>query len=108
MSLANIVIGPVIIALIFGFIVGTRLHLNEENSFKFTASAIVALIVGGFLMAYDIGQFAVYQDLPIATVCLATSFGVFIGSALLGGREKGEHYVLVLLIIKEKNHVFNN
>ncbi len=69
MSFANIVIGPIIIALIFGFIIGTRLHLKEENSFKFTAGAIVALIVGGFIMAYDIGQFAYYQDLPIATTC---------------------------------------
>ena len=42
-------------------------------------------------MAYDIGQFATYQDLPIATVFLATIFGVFIGSALLGGRAKGDH-----------------
>lgn len=91
MSFANIVIGPIIIALIFGFIVGTRVHLKEENSFTFTAAAIVALIVGGFIMAWDIGQFASYQDLPIATVFLATIFGVFIGSALLGGRAKGDH-----------------
>ena len=91
MSLANIVIGPIIIAFIFGFIVGSRLHLSEENSFKFTAGAIVALIVGGFIMAYDIGQFAPYKDLPIATVFLATIFGVLIGGALLGGRAKGDH-----------------
>ena len=91
MSLANIVIGPIIIALIFGFIVGTRLHLNEKNSFKFTAGAIVALIVGGFIMSYGIGQFPIYFDLPIATVFLATIFGVLIGSALLGGRAKGDH-----------------
>ena len=91
LALSNIVIGPIIIALIFGFIVGTRLHLNEENSFTFTAGAIVALIVGGFIMAYDIGQFATYQDLPIATVFLATIFGVLIGGALLGGRAKGDH-----------------
>ena len=91
MSLANIVIGTVIIALIFGLIVGTRLHLKEENSFKFTAGAIIALIVGGFIMAYGVGQFPNYPDLPIATVFLATIFGVLIGSALLGGRAKGDH-----------------
>lgn len=91
MSLANIVIGPIVIALIFGFIIGTRLHLKEENSFKFTAGAIVALIVGGSIMAYDIGQYANYQDLPIATVFIAAIIGVLIGSALLGGRAKGDH-----------------
>ena len=46
MSIANIVIGPVIIAIIFGFIVGSRVHLNLDNSFKFTASGILALIIG--------------------------------------------------------------
>lgn len=91
MSLANIVIGPIVIALIFGFIIGTRLHLKEENNFKFTAGAIVALIVGGLIMAYDIGQYANYQDLPIATVFIAAIIGVLIGSALLGGRAKGDH-----------------
>ena len=91
MSLANIVIGPIIIALIFGFIVGTRLHLKEENSFKFTAGAIIALIVGGFIMAYGVGQFPFYDDLPVAAPFLAAIVGILIGSALLGGRAKGDH-----------------
>ena len=91
MSIANIVIGPLIIAIIFGFVVGSRVHLNLDNSFKFTVSGIIALIIGALLMSYDIGQFAVYPDLPIATVFLATIFGVLIGGALLGGRAKGDH-----------------
>ena len=91
MSLANIVIGPIIIALIFGFIVGSRIHLNVDNSFKFTLSGIIALIVGAIIMAYGIGQFPVYPDVRIATTFLGALFGVLIGSAVLGGRAKGDH-----------------
>ena len=89
-AIANISFGPIIIALIFGFIIGTRLHLNEENSFKFTVGAIIALIVGGFIMAYDIGHF-IFQDMPIAIEFFAAILGVLIGGALLGGRAKGDH-----------------
>ena len=70
MSIANIVIGPVIIAIIFGFIVGSRVHLNLDNSFKFTASGILALIIGALIMAYGLGQFPGYNDVPIATTFL--------------------------------------
>ena len=80
MSIANIVIGPIIIAIIFGFIVGSRVHLNLDNSFKFTASGILALIIGALIM-----------DVPIATTFLGAVIGVLIGSALLGGRAKGDH-----------------
>ena len=89
-AIANISFGPIIVALIFGFVIGTRLHLNEENSFKFTVGAIIALIVGGFLMAYDIGHF-IFQDMPIAIEFFAAILGVLIGGALLGGRAKGDH-----------------
>lgn len=91
MALANLVIGPIIIAIIFGFIVGSRIHLNMENSFKFTISAIIALIIGAIIMSYGLGQFPVYTDLPIATTFLAAVIGILIGSALLGGRAKGDH-----------------
>ena len=89
-DIASISFGPILIALIFGFIIGTRLHLNEENSFKFTVGAIIALIVGGFLMAYDIGHF-IFHDMPIAIEFFAAILGVLIGGALLGGRAKGDH-----------------
>jgi energy-converting hydrogenase B subunit J len=42
-------------------------------------------------MSYGLGQFPVYNDLPIATTFLGAVIGVLIGSALLGGRAKGDH-----------------
>lgn len=90
-AIANIVLGPVIVGLIFGFVVGTRIHMKMENSFKFTASAIIALVVGVILMAWNLGQYPTYNDLPIATTFLAAIIGILLGSALLGGRAKGDH-----------------
>ena len=87
----NLIIGPIIVALIFGFIVGTRIHMKMENSFTFTISGIVALILGAIIMSYCLGQFPVYDDLPIATAFLAAIIGLLLGSALLGGRAKGDH-----------------
>ena len=91
MALANLVIGPIIVAIIFGFIVGSRIHMNLDNSFKFTISGIIALIIGAIIMSYGLGQFPTYNDLPIATAFLGAIIGILIGSALLGGRAKGDH-----------------
>ena len=90
-SLASLVIGPIIVAIIFGFVVGSRIHLNLENSFTFTLSGIIALIIGVIIMAYGLGQYPTYDDLPIATAFLSAIIGIFLGSALLGGRAKGDH-----------------
>lgn len=90
-SLASLVIGPIIVAIIFGFVVGSRIHLNLENSFTFTLSGIIALIIGVIIMAYALGQYPTYDDLPIATAFLSAIIGILLGSALLGGRAKGDH-----------------
>ncbi len=90
-SLASLVIGPIIVAIIFGFVVGSRIHLNLENSFTFTLSGIIALIIGVIIMAYGLGQYPTYDDLPIATAFLSAIIGILLGSVLLGGRAKGDH-----------------
>ena len=90
-SLASLVIGPIIVAIIFGFVVGSRIHLNLENSFTFTLSGIIALIIGVIIMAYGLGQYPTYDDLPIATAFLSAIIGILLGIALLGGRAKGDH-----------------
>lgn len=89
--ISNLLIGPIIISVILGFVLGSRIHLDEKNSFKFTASGIIALIIGALIVSFGIGQFPYYNDLPIATTFLGALFGLLIGSALLGGRAKGDH-----------------
>ena len=42
-------------------------------------------------MAYGLGQYPTYDDLPIATAFLSAIIGILLGSALLGGRAKGDH-----------------
>ena len=90
-ALANIVVGPIIFALILGFIIGSRINMDVENSFKFTLSGIIALILLAFLMSRAMGQLPFYGDLPISTSFLGALIGIFIGSAVLGGRAKGDH-----------------
>ena len=91
MFLPNLVVGPVIIALIFGFIVGSRIHLKLKNSFTFTAGGIIGLLIIAVIMSYGLGQYPVYNDLPIATAFMSAIVGILFGSALLGGRAKGDH-----------------
>ena len=40
-----LVIGPMIAAVLFGFVVGSRIHLKLEHSFEFTLGAIIALVI---------------------------------------------------------------
>lgn len=84
-----LVIGPMIVAVLFGFVVGSRIHLKLENSFKFTLGAILALVIFAIFMSWDLGQFPFYNDLPIATTFLSAIVGIFLGSALLGNRAQG-------------------
>ena len=84
-----LVIGPMIVAVLFGFVVGSRIHLKLENSFSFTLSAIIALLIFAIFMSWDLGQFPFYNDLSIATAFLSAIVGILIGSALLGNRAQG-------------------
>lgn len=84
-----LVIGPMIVAVLFGFVVGSRIHLKLENSFSFTLSAIIALVIFAIFMSWDLGQFPFYNDLSIATAFLSAIVGILIGSALLGNRAQG-------------------
>ena len=88
--MVSIVVGPILFGFLFGLVIGTRIHRNEENSFKFTGSAVVALLIGALLMCVDLGQFPFYADLPIATAFISAVIGILIGSFLFGSSAKGD------------------
>lgn len=87
----SIVIGPILFGFLFGLVLGTRIHKKEENSFKLTGCAIIALLIGSLLMAVDLGQFPFYADLPIATAFLSAIIGILIGCLLFGSSAKGDN-----------------
>lgn len=89
--MVSIVIGPILFGFLFGLVLGTRIRRKEENSFKFTGSAIVALLIGSLLMSLDLGQFPFYADLPIVTAFLFAIIGILIGSLLFGSSAKGDN-----------------
>ena len=89
--MVSIVIGPILFGFLFGLIVGTRIHKTEENSFKLTASAIVAILIGALLMSWNLGQFPFYGDFPITTAFISAIIGILIGSVLFGNSAKGDN-----------------
>ncbi len=86
----SIVIGPIIFGFIFGLVIGSRIHRTEKDSFEFSFSAIVALLIGSLLMSLNLGQFPVYSDFPIATAFISAIIGMVLSSLIFGNFAKGD------------------
>ncbi|WP_409200406.1 energy-converting hydrogenase B subunit J [Methanobrevibacter sp. DSM 116169] len=67
--------GPVIIALIIGFIIGTRF----KNNNIYTLSSFLVIFILAILFAKGIGQFPYYDDYSIATTLIAAAVGLLAG-----------------------------
>jgi energy-converting hydrogenase B subunit J len=70
-----IVWGPVIIALIIGFIIGSRLK-NKPN---LTISSFIVVFIAAILFAWQYGQFPYYDDFDIATPFISAAIGLLLG-----------------------------
>lgn len=78
-----LVLGPVIFGFIVGFIVGTRLKTNPESNSKFTISSFVVIFIVAIIMAWQLGQFPYYDDLPTATGFVSGAVGLGVRKILL-------------------------
>ena len=85
-----VVIGPILFGFLFGLVIGTRIRKIEENSFKLTTGAVVALLIGVLIMAFDLGQFPFYVDMPIASAFVSAIIGILIGCFAFGNSAKGD------------------
>ncbi|MGL6299190.1 MAG: energy-converting hydrogenase B subunit J [Methanobacteriaceae archaeon] len=83
----GIVWGPIIVGLIIGFIIGTRIQ-NKGDVIKFRISSIIVLIILFILVAWQLGQYPYYNDLPLATVFVSSGLGLLIGRYTLGSSLK--------------------
>ena len=79
--------GPLIFGFLLGFILGTRIRINSESGLKFNASVYLIFIIGAFIIAYLLGPFPYYKDIPLANGFLAAAIGIILGKLILG-REK--------------------
>ncbi|MGL4669269.1 MAG: energy-converting hydrogenase B subunit J [Methanobacteriaceae archaeon] len=78
MIFGGIVWGPIIVGLILGFIIGTRIK-NKGDIINFKLSSIIVLTVLFILVAWQLGQYPYYNDLPLATVFVSSGLGLLIG-----------------------------
>ena len=77
-----LVIGPIIFGLIFGLIIGSQIKLNVSDA-KFTLASFVVILICGILIAWQLGQYPFYDDVPVSTGFLSALIGLFLGKLLL-------------------------
>ena len=82
-----IVLGPIIFGLIFGFIIGTQIRSTSNNAIRLTAASFIVIIIAAIVMAWKIGQFPFYDDLPINTAFLFAFIGLLLSNLICGRRE---------------------
>lgn len=76
-----LVIGPIIFGLIFGLIIGSQIRLNVSDA-KFTLASFVVILICGILVAWQLGQYPFYDDVPVSTGFLSALIGLFVGKLL--------------------------
>ncbi len=77
-----IVIGPIIFGFLIGFIIGTRFKTSGKTNINLTASAIILLLLFTVLIAWQLGQFPYYNDLPMATGFISAFIGLILGNLI--------------------------
>ena len=76
-----LVIGPIIFGLIFGLIIGSQIRLNVSDA-KFTLASFVVILICGILVAWQLGQYPFYDDVPVSTGFLSAVIELFVGKLL--------------------------
>ena len=74
-------IGPIIIGLILGLIIGSQIKLGGTG-IKFTLGTVVVILIAGIIIAWQLGNYPFYTDLPISTAFLSALIGIFVGKLL--------------------------
>ena len=92
-----LILGPVIFGLILGFVVGIQIKTNSKQETKFTLASFVAIIIAGLLMAWQLGAYPFYTDVPIATGFIFALIGVLIGKLVSSAGEAWLGVVMMFL-----------
>lgn len=77
-------IGPPLFGFILGFILGSRIKTEPDSKVKFTIGSFLVVLIVAIVMAYELGTFPFYNDLPISTGFIAAIIGIFAGKIVLG------------------------
>ena len=77
-----LVLGPIIFGFILGLILGSQIKKNPKSDINFTLASFVVILIAGVVMAWQLGQFPFYNDVPISTGFLSALIGVLVGKLL--------------------------
>ncbi len=77
-------LGPLVLGLLLGFVLGSRIKENPDSEMKYGASVYTVFLIAAFIFAYMIGPFPYYHDLPLASGFVATAVGIILGKLVLG------------------------
>lgn len=82
--------GPVILGFLLGFILGSRIKFNPESGLNFTIGSYIVVFIAALVVAYFIGPFPYYVDVPLASGFVSAIIGIFLGKITLGRNLKTE------------------
>jgi energy-converting hydrogenase B subunit J len=74
-------LGPIIFGLILGLVIGSQIKLGVSDA-KFTLGSFVVIFIVGIVVAFEIGKYPFYTDLPMSTAFLSALIGIFVGKLL--------------------------
>ncbi len=76
--------GPLILGFVLGFVLGTRIKEDPESKLKFGASVYVVFLIVALVVAYLLGPFPYYLDVPLASGFMACAVGIILGKLIFG------------------------
>lgn len=77
-------LGPIIFGFLIGFIFGTRIKTKPESNINFPLSSFVVIFLVALFVAWQVGPYPYYADLPLASGFVAGIIGIIAGKLLLG------------------------
>jgi len=77
-------IGPMALGLLMGFILGTRIKPVPESNLKFDKEVYAIVLIAAIAVAYYLGPFPYYKDIPLASGFVAAIVGIMIGKLIFG------------------------
>ncbi len=83
-------IGPLVLGFFLGFIIGTRIKPSPESKLKFDKKVYAIVFIVAIGVAYLLGAFPYYQDIPLASGYASAIIGIIIGKLLFGRSKSSE------------------
>ena len=71
-------LGPIIFGFILGLVIGFQIKTDVSDA-KFTLASFAAILIAGIVVAWQLGNYPFYTDLPISTAFLSALIGIFVG-----------------------------